>query len=192
MDHQQLFPGIGHRIVILRITLRPLWPQAGVVGHARTLSSFHAVLRAGAKFSDDARGRAAAGFFAAATRVVAISIVRDRYIGDRMASIMSTIFIVFMIVPVLAPTFGQVILYFANWRWIFGALLLIGALITGWVAFRLPETLTPENRIGISLSDIGATFANIITNRSAFGYMVAAGIALGALVGFITSVQQIF
>src|SRR3546814_16969792 len=66
-------------------------------------------------------GRAAAGFFAAATRVVAISIVRDRYIGDRMASIMSTIFIVFMIVPVLAPTFGQVILYFANWRWIFGA-----------------------------------------------------------------------
>src|SRR3546814_7446913 len=71
-----------------------------------------------------------------------------------------------MIVPVLAPTFGQVILYFANWRWIFGALLLIGALITGWVAFRLPETLTPENRIGISLSDIGATFANIITNRS--------------------------
>src|SRR3546814_8902721 len=63
-------------------------------------------------------GRAAAGFFAAATRVVAISIVRDRYIGDRMASIMSTIFIVFMIVPVLAPTFGQVILYFANWRWI--------------------------------------------------------------------------
>src|SRR3546814_8479538 len=83
-------------------------------------------------------------------------------------------------------------LYFANWRWIFGALLLIGALITGWVAFRLPETLTPENRIGISLSDIGATFANIITNRSAFGYMVAAGIAMGALVGFITSVQQIF
>src|SRR3546814_17275662 len=75
-------------------------------------------------------------------------------------------------------------LYFANWRWIFGALLLIGALITGWVAFRLPETLTPENRIGISLSDIGATFANIITNRSAFGYMVAAGIAMGALVGF--------
>src|SRR3546814_8834192 len=56
MDHQQLFLGIGHRIVILRITLRPLRPQAGVVGHARTLSPFHAVLRAGAKFSDDARG----------------------------------------------------------------------------------------------------------------------------------------
>src|SRR3546814_3677503 len=64
--------------------------------------------------------RAAAGFFAAATRVVAISLVRDRYIGDRLASIMSTIFIVFMIVPVLAPTFGQVILYFAHCRWIFG------------------------------------------------------------------------
>src|SRR3546814_17389372 len=46
-------------------------------------------------------GRAAAGFFAAATRVVAISIVRDRYIGDRRASIMSTIFIVFIIVQIV-------------------------------------------------------------------------------------------
>src|SRR3546814_5009651 len=109
-----------------------------------------------------------------------------------MASIMSTIFIVFMIVPVLAPTFGQVILYFANWRWIFGALRPIGALITGWVAFRLPETVTPEARIGISLSDLGATFANIITDLSALGYLVAAGIAMVAMVGFITYVQTIF
>src|SRR3546814_1248653 len=62
-------------------------------------------------------GRAAAGFFDAATRVVAISIVRDRSIGDRMARIMSTIFIVFMIVTCLAPTFGQVLRHLATWRW---------------------------------------------------------------------------
>ncbi|MCF8708074.1 multidrug effflux MFS transporter [Rhizorhapis sp. SPR117] len=137
-------------------------------------------------------GRAAQGFFAAATRVVAISIVRDRFVGDRMASIMSTVFIVFMIVPILAPTFGQLILYVANWRWIFIALLIIGAIVMAWTALRLPETLTPQNRVHINIGDITTTFWTIITNRTAFGYMMATGIAMGALIGFITSVQQIF
>ena len=137
-------------------------------------------------------GRFAAGLFAASTRVIAISIVRDRFVGDRMASIMSTIFIVFMIVPVLAPAFGQAILYFANWRWIFGALLLLGSAVTLWVTLRLPETLAPENRTSIRLNDIAATFGQIVTNRSSLGYMVGTGVAMGALVGFITSVQQIF
>lgn len=137
-------------------------------------------------------GRGAAGFFAAASRVVAISVVRDRFVGDRMASVMSTIFIVFMIVPVLAPAFGQVILYVANWRWIFGALLLIGVATTIWVALRLPETLAPRNRVAFQLADIASTMGQIITNRSAFGYMIASGIAMGALLGFINSVQQIF
>ncbi|HEX5535589.1 MAG TPA: MFS transporter [Sphingobium sp.] len=48
--------------------------------------------------------RAAAGFFAAAGRVVVVGIVRDCVHGDRMASVMSLIFIVFMIVPILAPS----------------------------------------------------------------------------------------
>lgn len=137
-------------------------------------------------------GRFAAGLFAASTRVIAISIVRDRFVGDRMASIMSTVFIVFMIVPVLAPAFGQAILYVANWRWIFGALLLLGSAITLWVALRLPETLSTDNRASIRLADIAATFGQIVTNRSSLGYMVATGVAMGALVGFITSIQQIF
>ena len=137
-------------------------------------------------------GRAAAGFFAASTRVVAISIVRDRFVGDRMARIMSTVVIVFMIVPVLAPAFGQVILYIANWRWIFGALLLIGGATTLWTALRLPETLAKHNRVGIRIGDVAAIFGQIITNRSALGYMIASGIVMGSLVGFINSVQQIF
>lgn len=136
--------------------------------------------------------RFAAGLFAASTRVTAVSIVRDRFVGDQMARIMSTVFIVFMIVPVLAPAFGQAILYVADWRWIFGALVLIGAGITLWAALRLPETLAPENRTGIRLSDVASIFGQILGNRSSLGYMLATGVAMGALVGFITSVQQIF
>lgn len=137
-------------------------------------------------------GRFTAGFFAAASRVIAVSVVRDRFHGDRMASIMSLIFIVFMIVPILAPSFGQIVLYIANWRWIFGALLCVGAGVLLWIALRLPETLRPENRVEIEVRDIADTLRRVVTHRSSIGYMIATGIVIGGLFGFITSVQQIF
>jgi DHA1 family bicyclomycin/chloramphenicol resistance-like MFS transporter len=59
------------------------------------------------------------GVAAAATRVLVVSVVRDRYQGSGMARIMSITMIVFMIVPVLAPTFGQGVLAIASWRHIF-------------------------------------------------------------------------
>ncbi len=50
------------------------------------------------------------GVAAAATRVLVVSVVRDRFSGSGMARIMSMTMIVFMIVPVLAPTLGQGVL----------------------------------------------------------------------------------
>lgn len=137
-------------------------------------------------------GRFACGFFAASSRVVAISIVRDRFQGDQMARIMSLIFIVFMIVPVLAPSFGQAVLLIAPWRWIFGALLIVGLIVVVWMMIRMPETLAPENSVKIRIVDLKATLKTVVTNRSAIGYMMASGVVLGGLVAFITSVQQIF
>ncbi|MFO7652413.1 MAG: multidrug effflux MFS transporter [Candidatus Krumholzibacteriia bacterium] len=137
-------------------------------------------------------GRAAAGFFAAASRVVAVSVVRDRFQGDRMARIMSLVFIVFMIVPILAPGFGQLVLHFASWRWIFHALVVVAGMLMLWAALRLPETLRPETRVEINVQDISRTWRSIVTHRSAFGYMLATGVVMSSLMGFITSVQQIF
>ncbi|MBB6123896.1 multidrug effflux MFS transporter [Sphingobium subterraneum] len=137
-------------------------------------------------------GRACAGFCAAACRVIAVSTVRDCFRGDQMAKVMSLIFIIFMVVPILAPSFGQLILLFAEWRWIFGALVVLNAGLIVWIIARLPETLAPENRSNIRPADLWVTFLRIVTNRSSMGYMTASGVVMGGLVGFITSVQQIF
>lgn len=137
-------------------------------------------------------GRFACGFFAASTRVIAVSIVRDRFHGDQMARIMSLIFIVFMIVPVLAPTFGQAVLLIAPWRWIFGALLIVGVIIVAWMMIRLPETLAPENRIAIRPADLKATLMTVVTHRGSIGYMLASGTVMGGMIAFVMSVQQIF
>ncbi|HWV13497.1 MAG TPA: multidrug effflux MFS transporter [Sphingobium sp.] len=137
-------------------------------------------------------GRASAGFFAGASRVIAVGIIRDRFKGDAMAKVMSLILAVFMLIPVVAPSFGQAILWFAPWRWIFWILAIQAALILVWMVIRMPETLAPENRLRMSPATIFRTIGAVLTNRSAAGYMLASGVVMSGLIGFILSVQQIF
>jgi DHA1 family bicyclomycin/chloramphenicol resistance-like MFS transporter len=137
-------------------------------------------------------GRASAGFFAGASRVITVGIVRDRFRGDAMARVMSLIFAVFMLIPVMAPSFGQAILWIAPWRWIFWALAIMASLILLWMMARMPETLAPENRMRITVGALLNTVGTILRTRSSIGYMLASGVVMGGLIGFILSVQQIF
>ncbi|CAN5475747.1 multidrug effflux MFS transporter [soil metagenome] len=136
--------------------------------------------------------RTAAGIFAASGRVLTVSIVRDRFEGDQMARISSLIFFSFIIVPIIAPSLGQLILQVAGWRWIFGSVLIIGVPVLLWTMVRLPETLAPQNRLGIHAGEISAMLGMMMTQRTAMGYILATGIVSGALTGFMLSVQQIF
>ncbi len=136
--------------------------------------------------------RVVQGIGAAATRVLAVSIVRDCYAGRRMAQVMSLALIVFLAVPVLAPSVGQLIILVAPWRWIFGVLGLFGAAILVWTAGRLPETLHPEDRRPISVQGVTQAFATVLSNRLTVGYMLAITVMLGGVFGFLNSAQPIF
>ncbi|NBB53398.1 Bcr/CflA family efflux MFS transporter [Rhizobium sp. CRIBSB] len=136
--------------------------------------------------------RIGTGIGAAATRVLAVSIVRDRYSGRTMARVMSLSFLVFLGVPILAPTIGQLILLVAPWRWIFGVLALAGGLVLVWTLIRLPETLNPRDRLPIQAGRITSAFREALTHREALGYTLASTVITGALFGFINSAQQIF
>ncbi|MGO4840048.1 MFS transporter, partial [Rhizobiaceae sp. 2RAB30] len=52
------------------------------------------------------------GVGASATRVIAVSFIRDVFGGRAMAEVMSLVFVVFMIVPVVAPGIGQLVMLF--------------------------------------------------------------------------------
>lgn len=132
------------------------------------------------------------GFCGAAMGVLAVSIIRDLYVGDRMARYTSLIFIIFMIFPVIAPTLGQLILKFSHWQSIFYFNCLAGALCWLWVYIRLPETLKPENIIPINPKRLVSVWRSVVFHREALGYVMAAAISIGALYGFLNSAQQIF
>lgn len=132
------------------------------------------------------------GLGSACTRVLAVSIVRDRYEGRTMARVMSFSFLVFLGVPILAPSIGQLIMLVGPWRWIFGGLGLVGVGLIVWASLRLPETQKREDRLPIQFSRLVSAYKTALTDRTAMGYTLAMTAITGALFGFINSSQQIF
>src|ERR1700754_933702 len=136
--------------------------------------------------------RALQGLGTSATRVIAVSIVRDCYAGRKMASVMSLAMMVFIAVPVIAPSFGQAVMMLAQWRGIFIVLMLYGVAALVWSALRMPETLPISKRKPLAIRTVLSAFRQTITNRQTLGYALAAGGVQGSLFGFVFSSQQIF
>jgi DHA1 family bicyclomycin/chloramphenicol resistance-like MFS transporter len=136
--------------------------------------------------------RALQGLGTSATRVIATSVVRDCYTGRRMASVMSLAMMIFIAVPVIAPSFGQAIMLAAQWRGIFIVLLVYGVLALVWSVLRLPETLPPSERKALTFSVVTGNFWQTISNRQTLGYAIAAGSIQGILFGYVFSSQQVF
>jgi MFS transporter, DHA1 family, multidrug resistance protein len=136
--------------------------------------------------------RALQGLGTSATRVIATSIVRDCYAGRRMASVMSLAMMVFIAVPVIAPSFGQAVMLLTQWRGIFVVLMLYGVLALIWSALRMPETLPMSERKSLAIRDVLGAFRQTVTNRQTLGYALAAGGVQGSLFAFVFSSQQVF
>ena len=136
-------------------------------------------------------GRAAMGASAAVTRVLVMAMVRDLFEGEAMARIMSLVFMVFMLVPMLAPNVGQAILLVADWRAIFLVLAGYGAIMWLWSFVKLPETLHPEYRRPLHGGEIWQATKTAATDRLSIGYTLALTAVFAGLTGYIASIQQI-
>lgn len=132
------------------------------------------------------------GLGAAATRVIASSVIRDRFSGREMAEVLSLVFMVFMVVPIIAPGIGQVLLTVGPWHNIFLFMGGLAAIITAWAFLRLPETLHPEYRRPLTVRAITEGFRIVFTRRAALFYGLAGTFMFAAIFGFVTASQQIF
>ncbi len=137
-------------------------------------------------------GRFLQGLGAAGPRIIAIAMVRDQFSGPAMARVMSFIMSVFILVPIIAPALGQLILSIADWRAIFSLFLLLAVVLTVWCGLRQSESLPPERRTPLTVVRLMLSLREIVTQPSALGYTLVAGIVFGAFVGYLSSAQQIF
>ncbi|MDT3382553.1 multidrug effflux MFS transporter [Labrys neptuniae] len=129
---------------------------------------------------------------AAASAVIATALVRDVFAGNQMARIMSLVFTVLMLSPILAPSLGQGLMTVMDWRGLFGFMAGWGAIVIGWVWWRLPETLQPEHKRPLSLKAVIEGFGIVFANRVSLAYIIGMAALFGALMGFLNSSQQIY
>lgn len=132
------------------------------------------------------------GVGAASTRVIAVSIVRDAFGGRAMAEVMSLVFMVFMVVPIVAPGIGQLIMLAFDWHLIFVMMGATGLAVLAWTWIRLPETLHEEHRRPFTGRSIVEAFTIVLTTRMSICYTAALTLIFGAMFGFINSAQQIY
>jgi MFS transporter, DHA1 family, multidrug resistance protein len=137
-------------------------------------------------------GRVIQGIGAASPRIVSMAMVRDGAKGADMARIMSFVMSVFMLVPILAPSIGQVVLYIANWRYIFGGLMVAAIIGGAWLALRQDETLDPSRRQPFSVAKLLSSAGEVLSNRVSLGYTLATGFVFCVFVAYLGVCQQIF
>lgn len=137
-------------------------------------------------------GRFVQGLGVAAPYVTAVSVVRDKFAGRDMARVMSLVMMIFILVPAIAPSLGQAVMYLADWRAIF--LLYIGyALLIGlWIMARLDETLPPVRRIPMKLAAFAYGCGAVMRNRTTMLYMLCMGLMFGSFIAYLGASQQIF
>jgi DHA1 family bicyclomycin/chloramphenicol resistance-like MFS transporter len=135
--------------------------------------------------------RVLGGMSIAATRVAIVAMVRDCYHGRAMARVMSIAFMVFMIVPVIAPTFGFAVVQFASWRMVFWIIAGITLAVLTWFAVRMPETLHAEDRMPMSVARVLGGWRMTLADRWSLGYTLASAALMGALYGYLNSIEQI-
>ena len=114
-------------------------PVSDSIGRKPAITMGYAVFVAGSLLSIFAvsfpmmlAGRLLQGLGMAAPRSVSMALIRDRFEGRAMAQVMSFISVVFILVPIIAPSFGQAILLVADWRAIFVALLALAMVSLIW------------------------------------------------------------
>lgn len=173
-------------------------PLSDSVGRKPAIYAGYALYMVGCLFAIFSRsfpimlvGRILQGVGIAGPRSVSMALVRDQYQGRTMARVMSIVMAIFIIVPAVAPSFGQAILLIAHWRAIFGSFLLIAIITLIWFGVRQPETLPEERRIPFSGKSILMTAREVFSNRVSLGHTLCAGLVSGAFLGYLNSAQQI-
>ena len=129
---------------------------------------------------------------AAACVTVTRSVVRDLFSGRQMARVLSLTFVVFLTVPTLAPSLGQLILFIAPWRYIFVVFAVFAAMVATWGFFRLPETLHPEYRMTLTREHVLNAAKLVLGTRASIFYTLAMMVMFGTIMAYVGMVAQIF
>ena len=119
------------------------------------------------------------------------AIVRDRFSGREAASVMSTMVMIMMLAPLVAPVVGSGLLYLADWWLIFVFLAVYAAFLLWLMSTRLPETRDP-NLPTATPRQVLRNYASVLRHREGMGYICAVAASFGGLFAFVTASPYLY
>ena len=131
-----------------------------------------------------------AGVGASAVFTTTIAGVRDRFVGNKMAQIMSLIFTIFLFTPVIAPFLGSAILHLSSWEMVFLTPPLFALIVFLWSS-RLEESLPDGKRISLDFVSICKSMGSVLRNRTFLRYTAIATLLFTALSSYVASSEHI-
>lgn len=174
-------------------------PLSDAIGRRKTILIGLAIFCAGTVVAMTAQsieqmllGRVIQGIGVSGPKIGSRALVRDKFSGDDMARIMSYIYMVFVLVPMLAPALGQLIMNVASWRAIFLVYLLMGIVVSIWLTARQAETLLVERRVALAFRPLTRNAGLILKHKRTMAYILALGIVFGGKLLYLSTAQSIF
>lgn len=132
------------------------------------------------------------GIGAAACMVIPRAVIRDLHTGIAATRLMSTIMLVFSVSPILAPLIGSAVIVPFGWRAVFVAVTIVAIIGFALVAFALPETLKPENRIRVSVGSVLSGFGTLFRDARFLGLTFIGGLGLASFFAFLATSSFVY
>ncbi|WP_086450476.1 MFS transporter [Marivivens niveibacter] len=132
------------------------------------------------------------GIGSAGPRIMVVAVVRDRFSGREMASVMSFIMMIFGVVPAIGPTVGAGLIAWGGWRFSFVAFVVFAAVGAIWAFGRLPETLAAQNRRELAARPIIVAIKEIVSNPIVMIATIIQTLVSAMLFTVLSTTQPIF
>ncbi|MDP9696648.1 UNVERIFIED_ORG: DHA1 family bicyclomycin/chloramphenicol resistance-like MFS transporter [Arthrobacter globiformis] len=132
------------------------------------------------------------GFFNAAAAVVALAVIRDRFVGSAAAQLLSRLMLVIGVAPLLAPTVGQAIAGLWDWRAVFYALALIGVVLVAIVWGFMPETLPEERRSPGHPRHVAKAYWSLLRDKHFMALALIPGLGLALIMSYVVGSPFVF
>ncbi|RUR29800.1 multidrug effflux MFS transporter [Vreelandella nanhaiensis] len=119
------------------------------------------------------------------------AIVRDCFSGREAAKVMSTMAMIMMLAPLVAPAVGSVLLHIAGWWLIFVFLAVYAGFLFWLLGTRLPET-RDMTLPAASPRQVVRNYASVLSHREGMGYICAVAASFAGLFAFVTASPFIY
>ncbi|MGB3725270.1 MAG: multidrug effflux MFS transporter [Glaciecola sp.] len=137
-------------------------------------------------------GRLIQAFGVSGPRIASMALVRDLYVGDAMARVMSFTTVIFILVPMIAPLVGQVVMHSFGWRHIFSVFAVVAVISGLWFFTRQKETLPRAHRVKFKWNQFFRSIVWLIKQPAVMGPALGMGLIFGAFLAYLSGSQTIF